>query len=45
VALWAHVGGFVAGFTVVAALAVVGWIRPTPDEDTLLEVLGVGQRR
>jgi membrane associated rhomboid family serine protease len=45
VALWAHVGGFATGFVVAAVLAAVGWIRPTPDEETLLEVLGVGQRR
>jgi len=45
VALWAHVGGFAAGFAIAAILAVAGWIRPTPDEETLLEVLGIGQRR
>lgn len=45
VALWSHVGGFVTGFAVAAVLAAVGWIRPSPDEQTLLEVLGVGQRR
>jgi len=39
------VGGFATGFVVAAVLAAVGWIRPTPDEETLLEVLGVGQRR
>jgi membrane associated rhomboid family serine protease len=45
VALWAHVGGFATGFVVAAILALVGWVRPTPDEETLLEVLGIGQRR
>jgi membrane associated rhomboid family serine protease len=44
-ALWAHVGGFVTGFAMAAILALVGWIRPTPDEETLLDVLGVGQRK
>jgi membrane associated rhomboid family serine protease len=44
-ALWAHVGGFATGFVLAAVLAAVGWIRPTPDEETLLEVLGIGQRR
>jgi len=44
-ALWAHVGGFVTGFAVAAVLAAGGWIRPSPDEQTLLEVLGVGRRK
>jgi membrane associated rhomboid family serine protease len=43
--LWAHVGGFVTGFAVAAVLALVGWIRPSPDEQTLLEVLGVGRQK
>ncbi len=43
-ALWAHVGGFAIGFAIAAVLAVTGWVRPTPDEQTLLEVLGISQR-
>jgi len=42
VALWAHVGGFAAGFIVATVLAAAGWIRPSPDEQTLFELLGVG---
>ncbi len=39
VALWAHVGGFVAGFTVALVTAATGVIQPTSDEETLLQVL------
>ena len=43
-ALWAHVGGFAVGFGIALALAAVGWIKPTSDEQTLLDVLGFGGR-
>jgi len=41
VAYVSHVGGFAAGFGVALASAAIGWIRPTEDEQTLLEVLGL----
>jgi len=40
VALWAHVGGFVAGFAVAMLCAKKGFIKPTEDEQTLLQVFG-----
>lgn len=44
VALWAHVGGFAAGFGIAMLCAVMGWVRPMPGEQTLLNVLGVRTR-
>lgn len=38
VALWAHVGGFVFGLAVAIVLAVSGLVKPTQDEQTLLQV-------
>ncbi len=43
VAYWAHVGGFVAGFAVALLLAATGWVKPTEDDETLLQVFGVGR--
>jgi len=40
VALWAHLGGFAAGLAIGLLYAVTGWIKPTEDEHTLLQVLG-----
>lgn len=39
VALWAHVGGFAAGFGIATFCALSGWVRPTQDEQTLYQVL------
>jgi len=39
VALWAHVGGFVAGFAIATVCTLSGWVRPTQDEQTLYQVL------
>ena len=39
VAPWAHVGGFVAGFGIAVVCAATGLIKPTEDEQTLLQVL------
>jgi len=39
VALWAHVGGFVTGFGMALILAATGLIKPTQDEQTLIQVL------
>ncbi len=41
VALWGHIGGFVAGFGIAWICAVLGWVKPTQDEQTLLQVLGL----
>ncbi len=41
IALWGHVGGFVAGFAIALLCAWTGWIKPTQDEQTLLQVLGI----
>ena len=38
VALWSHVGGFVCGFAVAILLAFVSIVKPTQDEQTLLQV-------
>lgn len=40
VALSAHVGGFVLGFSVAIFCAKTGFIKPTEDEQTLLQVFG-----
>ena len=40
VALWAHVGGFAAGFGIAMLCAVTGWIKPASGEQTLLQVFG-----
>lgn len=40
-ALWGHVGGFVAGFAIAMLCAWTGWIKPTQDEQTLLQVFGI----
>jgi membrane associated rhomboid family serine protease len=39
VALWGHMGGFFTGFLIALLCAARGWIKPTPDEETLLQVL------
>lgn len=44
VAVWAHVGGFAAGFGIALLCAAMGWVRPTEDEETLLDVLGIASR-
>jgi len=43
VALWAHVGGFVMGLAMATTLAVTQRIKPTPDEQTIFQVLGMRQ--
>ena len=40
VALWAHMGGFLTGFSIALLAAWMGWIKPTRDEETLLQVMG-----
>jgi len=45
VALWGHLGGFFAGFGVALVLAGTGIIKPTQDEQTLLQVLGFDRVR
>ncbi len=37
-ALWAHVGGFLVGFSIAMICALTGWIKPTQDEQTLLQI-------
>jgi membrane associated rhomboid family serine protease len=44
VALMSHIGGFVAGFSLAMLCAARGWIRPTQDEQTLLQVLRPDER-
>ncbi|MHC4982189.1 MAG: rhomboid family intramembrane serine protease [Planctomycetota bacterium] len=44
VAFWAHVGGFAAGFALAALLAAKGWVRPTGDEQTLLQIARARRR-
>jgi membrane associated rhomboid family serine protease len=44
VALMAHLGGFVAGFGAGWICAASGWIKPTQDEETLLQVFGTRKR-
>jgi len=39
IALWAHLGGFAAGFGVALLAAITGLVKPTQDEQTLLQVL------
>ena len=41
IALWAHVGGFAVGVAIALLCLITGLIRPTPDEASLLQVLGV----
>lgn len=43
-AVWAHVGGFAAGFLIAFLCASRGWLRPEEDEQTLLQILGVRGR-
>ena len=38
IGVWAHVTGFLAGFLVALVCASGRWIKPTPDEQTLLQV-------
>ena len=45
VALWGHVGGFLAGTTIGVLCAATGLVRPTQDEQTLLQLLGGGGGR
>jgi membrane associated rhomboid family serine protease len=45
VAYWSHVGGFAAGFLIAMLLAATGWVKPERDEQTLLQVLGIGGGR
>jgi len=42
VAVWAHLGGFALGFLAGLLCASRGWIKPEPDEQTLLQILGSG---
>ena len=44
VAHWAHVGGFLTGFIIALVCAFTGLIKPTQDEQTLLDVLGISRR-
>ena len=39
VALWGHVGGFVAGLAIALVCASTGLIKPTQDEQTILQLL------
>jgi len=41
VALWGHVGGFCGGLSIGLTCALLGWVKPTQDEQTLLQLLGV----
>ncbi len=41
VAFWGHIGGFCAGLSIGLTCALVGWIKPTQDEQTLLQLIGV----
>lgn len=43
VALWAHLGGFIAGFAIALVCALAGWVKPTQDEQTLLQIFGHGR--
>lgn len=40
VALWGHIGGFLTGFLIALLCTGAGWIKPTEDEQTLLQLLG-----
>ena len=44
VALYSHMGGFAVGLATAYLCARMGWIRPTPDEQTLLDLLGIPVR-
>ena len=41
IAFWGHVGGFAAGFGIALICAFTGWIKPTQDEQSLLQVLKI----
>ena len=43
VALWAHVGGFVTGLTIALLCLWTGLVKPTQDEQTILQVLGINR--
>ena len=43
-AVWAHVGGFLAGFLIAIACAFMWWLRPEEDEQTLLQMVGIQGR-
>jgi membrane associated rhomboid family serine protease len=45
VAFAAHVGGFAAGFALAMLAAATGWVKPRSDEQTLLQVFGIGRER
>jgi membrane associated rhomboid family serine protease len=38
VALWAHMGGFTFGFLAALLCALLGWVKPEEDEETLVQV-------
>ena len=39
VAYWAHLGGFAAGAAVAAGALAAGWVKMTPTERSLLDVI------
>ena len=41
VALWGHIGGFCAGLSIGLTCALLGLVKPTQDEQTLLQLIGV----
>ena len=41
ISLWAHIGGFCAGLAIGLTCALLGLIKPTQDEQTLLQLIGV----
>ena len=41
ISLWAHIGGFCAGLAIGLTCALLGIIKPTQDEQTLLQLIGV----
>jgi len=41
IALWAHIGGFAAGFGIALACLITGLVKTCPDEESLLQILGI----
>ena len=41
VAVWAHIGGFIAGLSIAVLCLLLGWVRTSQDEQSLLHVLKI----
>lgn len=45
VAFWGHIGGFCAGLAIALTCALLGLVKPTQDEQTLLQLIGLHRQR